>query len=76
MSEKKTAQNNVVEAVDNVNKNDNVIHTVQKGDTVYSIAKKYLGKKSRAFEIRKANNMPTDVLRVGKKLIIPKKKRR
>lgn len=48
-------------------------HTVKKGDTVYSIAEKYLGKSSRAGEIRKANHLVTDILRVGKKLVIPKR---
>ncbi len=69
MNEKKKAESKVAEE-----KTKKVItHTVVKGDTVYSIAQKYLGKTSRASEIRRANNLVTDILRIGKMLVIPKK---
>lgn len=69
MSEKKKVGNEVVEE-----KNEKTLtHTVVKGDTVYSIAQKYLGKTSRASEIRRVNNLVTDILRIGKVLVIPKK---
>lgn len=69
MSEKKKVENEVVEK-----KTEKALtHTVVKGDTVYSIAQKYLGKTSRASEIRRANNLVTDILRIGKVLVIPQK---
>ena len=69
MSEKKKIDNEVAE----VEIEKPLAHTVVKGDTVYSIAQKYLGKTSRASEIRRANNLVTDILRIGKVLVIPKK---
>ena len=54
-------------------KAETVIHEVVKGDTLGIIAGKYLGDASRAGEIRKLNNLATDILRIGRKLIIPKK---
>lgn len=54
-------------------KKKTITHIVKKGDTVTGIAKKYLGKSSRAVEIRQANNLATDILRVGRVLKIPKK---
>ena len=69
MSEKKKVENEVVEK-----KTEKALtHTVVKGDTVYSIAQKYLCKTSRASEIRRANNLVTDILRIGKVLVIPQK---
>ena len=69
MGDKKKAEDKVVEK-----KSEKALtHTVVKGDTVYSIAQKYLGKTSRASEIRRANNLVTDILRIGKVLVIPKK---
>ena len=69
MSEKKKVENEVVEK-----KTEKALtHTVVKGDTVYSIAQTYLGKTSRASEIRRANNLVTDILRIGKVLVIPQK---
>lgn len=69
MSEKNKVENEAVEE----KTEKAVTHTVVKGDTVYSIAQKYLGKTSRASEIRRANNLVTDILRIGKNLVIPKK---
>lgn len=69
VSEKKKPENEVAEK----KPEKAVTHTVAKGDTVYSIAQKYLGKTSRANEIRRANNLVTDVLRIGKVLVIPEK---
>lgn len=50
-----------------------VIHEVVKGDTLSAIAGKYLGDASRASEIRRLNDLATDILRIGRKLIIPKR---
>lgn len=54
-------------------KSDLIIHTVSQGDTLRSIAQKYLGTPKRAHEIRIKNNLATDILRVGRKLVIPNK---
>ena len=45
------------------------IYTVQKGDTLYSIALKYNITES---DIINANNLTSDILSIGQKLIIPK----
>ncbi len=47
------------------------IHTVKKGDTLWDIAAKYLGKGSRYNEIKKLNNLSSDTLYSGMKLKIP-----
>lgn len=49
------------------------VHTVQKGDTLWDIAKKYLGNGGRYPEIVKLNGLKSTVLRVGQKLTIPNK---
>lgn len=49
------------------------IHTVVKGDTLWNLAVKYLGKGSRYAEIKKLNNLTSDALGVGMKLKIPNK---
>ena len=48
-------------------------HTVVKGDTLRSISAKYLGKASRADEIRRLNNLATDILKIGRVLNLPEK---
>ena len=48
-------------------------HTVVKGDSLLSIAGRYLGNTSRYTEIRKINNLPNDIIFVGQILIIPEK---
>ena len=48
------------------NKNEKV-HTVQKGDTLYSISKKY---NSSIEIIRKNNNLKSDIISIGQKLKI------
>lgn len=50
-----------------------VVHTVVKGDTLWGIAKKYLGDGGRYPEIVKLNGLKTTTLRVGQKLTIPNK---
>lgn len=70
MSEKKKQEIDVVETQ---KAETSVIHVVKKGDTIRSIAQKYLGSTSRACEIRMKNKLVTDILPVGKKLVIPKK---
>lgn len=49
------------------------IHTVVKGDTLWALAVKYLGKGSRWPEIQKLNGMTTTMILVGQKLKIPNK---
>ena len=59
-----------VKTNDNVdsNINGNVIYTVQKGDTLYSISKEF---KVSIEDIKKINNLNNDILRINQKLIIP-----
>lgn len=47
------------------------IHTVVKGDTLWKLATKYLGKGSRFTEIVKLNGLKSTILRVGQKITIP-----
>lgn len=46
-------------------------HTVVKGDTLWQIAKKYLGNGARYTEIKKLNGLTSDVIKVGQVLKIP-----
>lgn len=50
-----------------------IVHTVVKGDTLWGIAKKYLGDGGRYPEIIALNGLKSTVLRVGQKLTIPNK---
>jgi len=47
------------------------IHTVVKGDTLWDISAKYLGKGNRYPEIKKLNNLTSNVIYSGMKLKIP-----
>lgn len=47
------------------------IHTVVKGDTLWEIAKKYLGDGSRYSEIKVLNNLKSNVIYSGWKLKVP-----
>ena len=49
------------------------IHIVAKGDTLHGIAAKYLGNTARYAEIKKLNNLPNDIIRIGQKLKIPER---
>lgn len=49
------------------------IHTVVKGNSLWAISAKYLGKGSRYKEIMELNGLRTTVIHVGHKLKIPKK---
>lgn len=49
-------------------------YVVKDGDTLRSIAADQLGDPSRAVEIKILNKLPTDILRIGKVLKLPKKK--
>lgn len=49
------------------------VHTVKKGDTLWGIAKTYLGDGNRYPEIVKLNGLKSTVIRVGQKLTIPNK---
>lgn len=46
-------------------------HTVQKGDTLWSIAKKYLGDGNKYKEIQKANNLKDTIIYPGTVIQIP-----
>jgi len=43
-------------------------HKVKKGDNIYTIAKKY---KTSSAKIREANDLASDKLSIGQKLVIP-----
>lgn len=47
------------------------VHTVAKGDTLWDIAAKYLGKGSRYPEIKKLNGLTSNIIYAGQKLKIP-----
>ena len=47
-------------------------YTVKKGDSLWGISKKLLGKGSKYTQIQKANGLTKSVIRVGQKLKIPK----
>lgn len=47
------------------------VHIVKKGDCLFKIAKRYLGKGSRYPEIKELNNMTSDIIHIGQKLKIP-----
>lgn len=47
------------------------VHTVVKGDTLWDIAKKYLGNGSRYPEIKTLNNLKSNTIYSGQKLKIP-----
>lgn len=49
------------------------IHTVVKGDTLWNLAAKYLGKGIRYHEIKNLNGLKSDSLTIGMKLKIPNK---
>lgn len=49
------------------------IHTVVKGDSLWKLAKKYLGKGTRYTEIMRLNNLKKTTIYKGQKLAIPKK---
>ena len=48
-------------------------YVVKDGDTLRSIAADQLGDPSRAVEIKIINKLPTDILKIGKVLKLPKK---
>ncbi len=50
-----------------VNPNNMFMYTVKKGDSLYSIAKKY---NTTVDNIKKKNNLKSNVLSIGQKLII------
>ena len=54
-------------------KPDEQTHTVVKGDTLWGIAKQYLGSGFRYTEIVKLNGLKTSVIYSGQKLKIPQK---
>ena len=46
-------------------------YTIQKGDTLWDLAKKYLGNGARYKEIKELNNLSSDTIYAGKTLKIP-----
>lgn len=52
---------------------ENQTYTVKKGDTLWAISQKYLGKGSRYKEIKALNGLKSDIIRVGQVLKIPRK---
>lgn len=70
---KATIASTAASAAESSAKDYQCVHTVVKGDTLSGLAKKYLGKSSRYKEIMKLNNLKTDLIKIGKKLKIPKK---
>ncbi len=46
-------------------------YTVKRGDTLWGIAQKYLGSGSKWIEIKKANNLSSDLIKPGQILKIP-----
>lgn len=65
-SEKPTTSNNTSSAA-------YVTYTVKKGDNLWTIAKKHLGKGGRYTEIITLNNLTGDLILTGQKLKLPKK---
>lgn len=53
-------------------KSATVTHVVKKGDTLWDLAVKYYGNGNKYTEIKKLNNLKTDTLKIGQKLIIKK----
>ena len=49
----------------------NRVHTVVRGDTLWEIARQYLGDGARFTEIKKLNNLSSNVIYTGWKLKIP-----
>lgn len=47
------------------------VHIVKKGDTLRTIAREYLGDSRKVEKIRQLNGLATDILRVGRELVIP-----
>lgn len=60
------------QATDSTDSIINTTYIVQKGDSLWKIAKKYLGSGTKYKKIMEANNLKTSTLKVGQKLIIPK----
>lgn len=52
---------------------DQVVYTVQPGDTLWGVARLTLGECRRYTEIVRANGLKTSVLYAGQQLRIPKK---
>lgn len=51
---------------------DSHLYTVQKGDSLWSIAEKTLGRGEWYYQIKQANNMTSDMIYPGQVLIIPR----
>lgn len=65
-------QKRVNEILSGSSSSNNRYYTVQKGDTLWAIAKKYYGDGSKYHTIARANNISNpNIIRVGQKLLIP-----
>lgn len=74
MAAKKHETNDVVETVEEQEAEKAPalrVHIVKKGDTLRTIAREYLGDSRKVEKIRQLNGLATDILRVGRELIIP-----
>lgn len=73
MSPVRASDLKVVTTAANPTEPDYRIHTVVKGDSLWSIAQKYLGNGSRYPEIKELNGLKSNVIYTGWKLKIPNK---
>ncbi len=71
MSPVRASDLKVVTAADQDTEPEYCIHTVVKGDSLWTIAKKYLGNGSRYTEIKTLNGLKSNVIYSGWKLKIP-----
>ena len=63
---------NPLETVSDAQSIKYTLHTVGRGETLWNIAKKHLGKGSRYGEIKTLNGLKSDTIKVGQVLKIPK----
>lgn len=58
----------IIPEQETTNNNENITYIVQNGDSLWSIAKKY---NINVNDLKSANNLTTNLLQIGQKLIIP-----
>ena len=64
-------KNKGLNGISNSNNKSYSIYTVKKGDTLWKIAKEYLGNGAKYKEIEILNNLKSDTIYVGQNLKIP-----
>ena len=64
-------KNKGLNGISNSNNKSYSIYTVKKGDTLWKIAKEYLGNGAKYKEIKILNNLKSDTIYVGQNLKIP-----